>query len=93
MERRYRTGDQIWVRERNLAILLSYLWEAGRPVSRTYLVEVSGLNKSTVGSLLAQLQSWGFVKESGRSEPRPGRPGGDGRGGGRVLRRGNTPFE
>jgi glucokinase-like ROK family protein len=75
MERRYRTGDQIWVRERNLAILLSYLWEAGRPVSRTYLVEVSGLNKSTVGSLLAQLQSWGFVKESGRSDPRPGRPG------------------
>jgi glucokinase-like ROK family protein len=75
MERRYRTGDQIWVRERNLAILLSYLWEAGRPVSRTYLVEVSGLNKSTVGSLLAQLQSWGFVRESGRSDPRPGRPG------------------
>jgi glucokinase-like ROK family protein len=75
MERRYRTGDQIWVRERNLAILLSYLWEAGRPVSRTYLVEVSGLNKSTVGSLLTQLQSWGFVKESGRSDPRPGRPG------------------
>ena len=62
MERRYRTGDQIWVRERNLAILLSYLWEAGRSVSRAYLVEVSGLNKSTVGSLLAQLQSWGFVK-------------------------------
>jgi glucokinase-like ROK family protein len=75
MERRYRTGDQIWVRERNLAILLSYLWEAGRSVSRTYLVEVSGLNKSTVGSLLAQLQSWGFVRESGRSDPRPGRPG------------------
>jgi glucokinase-like ROK family protein len=75
MERRYRTGDQIWVRERNLAILLSYLWEAGRPVSRAYLVEVSGLNKSTVGSLLTQLQSWGFVKESGRSDPRPGRPG------------------
>lgn len=75
MKRRYRTGDQIWVRQRNLAIVLNYLWEAGRPVSRTYLVEVSGLNKSTVGSLLAQLQSWGFVKESGKSEPRPGRPG------------------
>lgn len=75
MKRRYRTGDQIWVRERNLAIVLNYLWEAGQPVSRSYLVEMSGLNKSTVGSLLAQLQSWGFVKESGRSEPRPGRPG------------------
>lgn len=75
MKRRYRTGDQIWVRERNLAIVLNYLWEAGQPVSRSYLVEISGLNKSTVGSLLAQLQSWGFVRESGKSEPRPGRPG------------------
>jgi len=75
MKRRYRTGDQIWVRERNLAIVLNYLWEAGRPVSRSYLVEVSGLNKSTVGNLLAQLQSWGFIKEKGRSKPRPGRPG------------------
>jgi glucokinase-like ROK family protein len=75
MKRRYRTGDQAWVRERNLAIVLNYLWEAGRPVSRAHLVQVSGLNKSTVGSLLAQLQSWGFVKESGMSEPRPGRPG------------------
>ena len=75
MRQRYRTGDQIWVRERNLAIVLNYLWEAGRPVSRSHLVQVSGLNKSTVGSLLAQLQSWGFVRESGMSEPRPGRPG------------------
>ena len=75
MKRRYRTGDQAWVRERNLAIVLNYLWEAGQPVSRAHLVQVSGLNKSTVGSLLAQLQSWGFVKESGMSEPRPGRPG------------------
>jgi hypothetical protein len=75
VKRRYRTGDQIWVREHNLAIVLNYLWEAGQPVSRTQLVEVSGLNKSTVGSLLTQLQSWGFVRESGMTEPRPGRPG------------------
>ncbi|MBP1774207.1 MAG: hypothetical protein H6Q86_213 [candidate division NC10 bacterium] len=72
---RYRTGDQNWVRERNLAIALSYVWEAGRPISRAEMVNTSGLNKSTVGSLLAQLQAWGFVKEGGRSEPRPGRPG------------------
>ena len=75
MKRRYRTGDQTWVRERNLAIVLNYLWEAGQPVSRAHLVQVSGLNKSTVGSILAQLQSWGLVKDSGMSEPRPGRPG------------------
>ena len=75
MKGRYRTGDQAWVRERNLAIVLNYLWEAGQPVSRAHLVQVSGLNKSTVGSILAQLQSWGLVKDSGMSEPRPGRPG------------------
>jgi glucokinase-like ROK family protein len=74
VKRRFRTADQNWVRERNLAIVLNYLWEARQPVSRTHLVEASGLSKATVGSLLAQLQSWGLVKESGVSDPRPGRP-------------------
>ncbi len=63
------------MRERNLAIVLNYLWEAGRPISRADLTKTSGLNKSTVGSLLTQLQSWGLVKESGISNQRPGRPG------------------
>jgi len=75
VKRRYRTGDQIWVRKRNLAIVLNYLWEAGGPISRAHLTEISGLNKSTVGSLLAQLQSWGLVRETGMSGQRPGRPG------------------
>jgi glucokinase-like ROK family protein len=75
MRRRYRTGDQNWVRERNLAIVLNYLWEAGKPISRTHLTEISGLNKSTIGSLLTQLQTWGFVRESGITGQRPGRPG------------------
>ncbi|HJW83601.1 MAG TPA: ROK family transcriptional regulator [Anaerolineae bacterium] len=75
MKRRYRTADQNWVRERNLAIVLDYLWEAGGPISRTRLTEISGLNKSTVGSLLTQLQTWGLVRESGTLGQRPGRPG------------------
>jgi glucokinase-like ROK family protein len=75
VNKQYRTGDQIWVRERNLAILLNYIWEAGEPTSRAYLTKTSGLNKSTVGSLLAQLQAWGLVKESGILNQRPGRPG------------------
>jgi hypothetical protein len=75
VQRRYRTGDQNWVRERNLAILLEYLWQAGGPISRARLTEISGLNKSTVGSLLAQLQSWGLVKETGTLGQGPGRPG------------------
>ena len=65
----------MWVREHNLAVLLSYLWEAGGPIARARLTEISGLNKSTVGSLLAQLQAWGFVKETGLSSAHPGRPG------------------
>lgn len=75
MKKQYRTGDQNWVRERNLAIVLNYLWQAGQPISRADLTATSGLNKSTVGSLLTQLQSWGLVKETGISNLRPGRPG------------------
>lgn len=65
----------MWVRERNLAIVLNYLWEAGGPIARARLTEISGLNKSTVGSLLTQLQAWGFVKETGLSSAHLGRPG------------------
>jgi glucokinase-like ROK family protein len=75
MKRRYRTADQNWVRERNQSIVLQYLWEAGGSLSRTRLTEISGLNKSTIGSILAQLQAWGFVKEMGTVSAGPGRPG------------------
>ena len=75
MKKRYRTGDLVWVRERNLTILLNYLWDAGHPISRARLVEMSGLNKTTVGNLLAQLQKWGFVTASGISGAKRGRPG------------------
>jgi glucokinase-like ROK family protein len=72
---RYRTGDQTWVREHNLSIVLNYIWESGEPIARARLTEISGLNKSTIGSLLAQLQDWGFVRETGTSSVGPGRPG------------------
>jgi predicted NBD/HSP70 family sugar kinase len=75
MPRRRRTADQLWVRERNLAVVLDYLWEADGSISRARLTEISGLNKSTIGSILAQLQAWGFVKEMGTVSAGPGRPG------------------
>jgi glucokinase-like ROK family protein len=75
MKTRYRTGDQNWVRERNLAIMLNYIWEAGQPIARPRLTEISGLNKSTVGALLTQLETWGFIRETGHSASHPGRPG------------------
>jgi glucokinase-like ROK family protein len=74
-QRRYRTGDQNWVRERNLSIVLRYIWDAGRPIARARLTEISGLNKSTMGNLLAQLQAWRFVHETGTINVGPGRPG------------------
>jgi hypothetical protein len=72
---RYRTGDQTWVREHNLSIVLNYIWEAGEPIARARLTEISGLNKSTIGTLLVQLQAWGFVRETGMSSAGLGRPG------------------
>jgi glucokinase-like ROK family protein len=74
-QRRYRTGDQNWVRERNLSIVLRYIWDAGQPIARARLTEISGLNKSTMGNLLVQLQAWGFVRETGTVNIGPGRPG------------------
>jgi len=74
-QRRYRTGDQNWVRERNLSIVLRYIWDAGQPIARARLTEISGLNKSTMGNLLAQLQAWRFVRETGTVNVGPGRPG------------------
>ncbi len=74
-QRRYRTGDQNWVRERNLSIVLRYIWDAGQPIARARLTEISGLNKSTMGNLLAQLQAWRFVRETGTVKVGPGRPG------------------
>ena len=74
-QRRYRTGDQNWVRERNLSIVLRYIWDAGQPIARARLTEISGLNKSTMGNLLTQLQAWRFVRETGTVTAGPGRPG------------------
>ena len=72
---RHRTADQNWVREHNLSIVLNYIWEAGMPMARARLTRISGLNKSTIGSLLAQLRDWGFIIETGTSSRGVGRPG------------------
>jgi glucokinase-like ROK family protein len=75
MTRPIRAGDQVWVREHNLALVLSYLWDIARPALTSEIAGASGLNRGTVGSLLAQLGSWGFVREAGLRGERPGRPG------------------
>jgi len=62
--KRYRTGDQALVREINLSIILNCLRETS-PLSRAQLAEITGLNKTTVSSLVRELIARQFVREIG----------------------------
>lgn len=72
---RARTGYQALVREFNLSIILNALRDHS-PVSRASLATATGLNKTTVSSLVQQLIDANFVSEigAGRTEE-TGRPG------------------
>jgi glucokinase-like ROK family protein len=61
---RYRTGDQALVRQINLSAILSHLRE-NAPISRAALAEITGLNKTTVSSLVSELIENQFVREVG----------------------------
>jgi glucokinase-like ROK family protein len=61
---RYRTGDQALVRQINLSAILYHLRE-NAPISRAALAEISGLNKTTVSSLVGELIENQFVREAG----------------------------
>jgi glucokinase-like ROK family protein len=74
MARHFRTGDQSLVRELNRSILLERLW-VGSPLSRADLASTTGLNKTTVSSLIDSLISDGFVREIGLHASAGGRPG------------------
>ncbi|MDH7487632.1 MAG: ROK family transcriptional regulator [Anaerolineae bacterium] len=60
----FRTGDQTLVREINLSIILNTLREAA-PLSRAQLAARTGLNKTTVSSLVHELTDRQFVREIG----------------------------
>ncbi len=69
----FRTGDQALVREINLSLILDRLFEYSS-LSRATLAEVTGLNKSTVSSLVQELIDKRFVREVGLSSSGIGRP-------------------
>jgi glucokinase-like ROK family protein len=70
-----RTGDQSLVREINLSIILNALRDHS-PISRAQLAAVTGLNKTTVSSLVQQLIEGRFVLDVGREKSEEtGRPG------------------
>ena len=75
---RYRTGDQALVRQINLSVIMHQLRE-NAPISRAALAEMTGLNKSTVSSLVRELIERQFVREVGLESP------GAGRGAGRLA--------
>jgi glucokinase-like ROK family protein len=69
----YRTGDQALVREINLSIILNCLRETS-PLSRAKMAEITGLNKTTVSSLVRELTARQFVREIGFGSSEGGRP-------------------
>jgi len=69
-----RTGDQALVREINLSVIMNHL-RISSPISRASLAETTGLNKTTVSSLVHELIERQFVQEVGLSATSTGRPG------------------
>ncbi|MBU0493998.1 MAG: ROK family protein [Chloroflexi bacterium] len=71
--RSYRTGDQTLVRSMNLSTVLRCIWD-DRPLSRTTIAAHTGLNKTTVSSLVTDLEQRGLIHEVGQRESSGGRP-------------------
>jgi glucokinase-like ROK family protein len=67
------TGDQTLVREINLSTILRHL-QRNSPQSRAQLASLTGLNKSTVSSLVEELIERGLVHETGINTSGAGRP-------------------
>jgi len=70
---RVRTGDQSLVREINLSVIMNQLRQHA-PISRAALAEMTGLNKTTVSSLVTELIEQDFVHEIGIDTSGVGRP-------------------
>jgi glucokinase-like ROK family protein len=69
---RYRTGDHALIRQINLSAILYHLRESA-PISRAMLAEITGLNKTTVSSLVRELIEDQFVREVGLESGSVGR--------------------
>jgi glucokinase-like ROK family protein len=72
MSKPFRTGDQALVRELNRSIILNQL--RTHTHSRADLAAITGLNKTTVSSLINELLAHRFVREIGSNPSAGGRP-------------------
>ena len=68
-----RTADQAFVRKINLSLVLRHIYDEA-PVSRAKIANVTGLNKSTVSSLVDDLLKRGLIRENGMNSVGTGRP-------------------
>jgi len=66
-------ADQAFVRETNLSSVLRLIHDEA-PLSRARLASMTGLNKSTVSSLVEELLERGLVHETGMNSAGAGRP-------------------
>ncbi len=69
-----RTADQAFVRRLNTSIVMDSI-RFFAPLSRAELAVRTGLNRSTVSSIIDDLIDQGFVHETNREDPKIGRPG------------------
>ena len=67
------TADQAFVREVNLSSVLRVI-HTEAPLSRAQLAVITGLNKSTVSSLVEELLARGLIHETGMNSAGTGRP-------------------
>jgi glucokinase-like ROK family protein len=66
------TGDQLLIKQINKSIVLNTIRKKGI-ISRADLANITGLNKSTISSLVDELIKDGFVEEEGPGESKGGR--------------------
>ena len=67
------SADQALVRELNLSLVLRYI-HTSAPLSRAQIAQATGLNKSTVSSLVEELLTRKLVHETGINSVGTGRP-------------------
>jgi glucokinase-like ROK family protein len=70
---RLRTGDSTLVRQINLSVIMNHLRKKA-PISRAGLAQATGLNKTTVSSLVDELLQRQFVREIGFTSAHKGHP-------------------
>ncbi|MEW6126045.1 MAG: ROK family transcriptional regulator [Acidobacteriota bacterium] len=65
----FQTGNQGLLRQKNLSGIMHHLHDKA-PISRADLAKMTGLNKTTVSSLITELMDNHFVQEIGISSPK-----------------------